>query len=146
MNNNGWLCDQLCEKLVLTHQSAPPRTESCRFLILKQYTFVTPICTILPFWTGLCCKTGLYDTSPERSFLTNIFGGGPLTGPGSRVLTIGATELNRGLLETWNETVQPNVLVNALMASSAIPGAFEMVVRRFVTLVVLSVVNWLPIK
>merc|ERR1711937_101099 len=41
--------------------------------------------------------------------------------------SIGATELNRGLLETWNETVQPNVLVNALMASSAIPGAFEMI-------------------
>merc|ERR1711937_1134208 len=77
--------------------------------------------------TGLCCKTGLYNTSPERSFLTNIFGGGPLSGPGTRVLSIGATELNRGLLETWNETVQPNVLVNALMASSAIPGAFEMI-------------------
>jgi len=77
--------------------------------------------------TGLCCKTGLYNTAPERSFLTNIFGGGPLSGPGTRVLSIGATELNRGLLQTWNETVQPNVLVNALMASSAIPGAFEMI-------------------
>ena len=79
------------------------------------------------FCTGLCCKTGLYNTAPERSFLTNIFGSGISTGPGSRVLSIGATELNRGLLETWNETVTPDILVNALMASSAIPGVFEMV-------------------
>ena len=70
---------------------------------------------------GLLYESGLVNTKPLREFLTQEY---KLNGPvKDRKYVIGTTSLTYGQLITFNET-QPQLLVDAAMASSAIPVVF----------------------
>ena len=70
---------------------------------------------------GLLYETGLVNTKPLRDFLTQEYKQyGPVK---NRKYVIGTTSLTYGQLITFNET-EPDMLINAAMASSAIPVVF----------------------
>eukprot|EP00941_MAST-03F_sp_MAST-3F-sp1_P002122 g2122.t1 len=74
---------------------------------------------------GVLAKRGLYDTSPEKSFLSQQLENGIVpVANGGRRLVIGATSDDSGMLTTWNETATTEELIEAVMCSSAIPGVF----------------------
>eukprot|EP00010_Vexillifera_abyssalis_P003676 CAMPEP_0201552708 /NCGR_PEP_ID=MMETSP0173_2-20130828/16965_1 /ASSEMBLY_ACC=CAM_ASM_000268 /TAXON_ID=218659 /ORGANISM="Vexillifera sp., Strain DIVA3 564/2" /LENGTH=312 /DNA_ID=CAMNT_0047963231 /DNA_START=46 /DNA_END=984 /DNA_ORIENTATION=+ len=71
---------------------------------------------------GLLHEKGLVNTSPLRKTLENVY---DMKGPiKNRKFAIGATSMTTGNLHIWNETISGQLLVNASMASSAIPGVF----------------------
>merc|ERR1711871_27643 len=78
---------------------------------------------------GLLEKSGLFDTTPERAFLSSTLAS--KKGYKGRKLVIGATNDVTGKLDTWNEThwnaPDGGDFVTGVMASSAIPGAFPTV-------------------
>lgn len=70
---------------------------------------------------GLLFEKGLVNTKPLREFLTTQYNQyGPVK---NRKYVIGTTSLTMGLLATYNES-QPHLLIDAAMASSAIPVVF----------------------
>jgi predicted acylesterase/phospholipase RssA len=86
--------------------------------------------TILRHWVpgsvvqGFLFKSGLFDSSPLRSFISaNV----NLTGVrnSGRHLKVGATNLNTGKFEIFNETTSD--LISGILASCSIPGVFPIV-------------------
>jgi predicted patatin/cPLA2 family phospholipase len=71
---------------------------------------------------GLFDEAGLMDTTPLRDTLTKFRA--QYGDVKNRRVEVGATDLDTGLLDTWNETVGAAALLDAVMASSAIPGLF----------------------
>lgn len=74
---------------------------------------------------GLTLKSGLFDSSPLRVYLNNTFN--RYGGFKDRKFVIGATSYRDGKLRLWNETFAFDDVVTGVMASSAIPGVFDVV-------------------
>mmetsp|Transcript_37827 Transcript_37827/g.95071 ORF Transcript_37827/g.95071 Transcript_37827/m.95071 type:complete len:326 (+) Transcript_37827:274-1251(+) len=71
---------------------------------------------------GATLRSGLFDTKPLRETiqkLSDLKGGLK-----NRKLVVGASSLTDGHFHTWNETVGTAKMIDAVMASSAIPGLF----------------------
>lgn len=68
---------------------------------------------------GLVSESSLYKTDPLKAFLTK-----QLNRKQERLLSIGATNANTGAFTRFNETLSNADLVQALMASSAVPALF----------------------
>uniref|UniRef100_A0A0G4HL83 PNPLA domain-containing protein n=1 Tax=Chromera velia CCMP2878 TaxID=1169474 RepID=A0A0G4HL83_9ALVE len=73
---------------------------------------------------GLFFQTALFDTSPLKEFVSSKFKeiGGQTKG--ERRIAITATDMKGGFSHSWNETLAAEDLVDAVMASSAMPGLF----------------------
>jgi predicted patatin/cPLA2 family phospholipase len=75
---------------------------------------------------GLFKQRGLFDSTPLKNFIANMLE--TRGGIKDRKVVVGATDLNLGTLQTWNET-DPEFAIGTL-ASASIPGAFPFVSTR----------------
>ena len=101
-----------------------------REIIYKNWTNLVPFIGPKGIVRGLLFESGLFDSSGERTFLTQQFPAHPLDPSKSyRELTALATNMGTGEGEVFSfeGAAAGTSLVDALMASSAIQGTFPMV-------------------
>ena len=68
---------------------------------------------------GLLFHSGLYNTAPESKLLKKM-----ITQPIQRKITMGTTNMSKGIYDRYNETIGLTDSIEAAMCSSAIPFLF----------------------